>query len=433
MYPNLYYAFRDLLGLEIPFLKIFQTFGFFVAIAFLAGAYILTRELKRYEAQGLLKGIPEKVIAGLPASPAEIIGNATVGFLLGFKVLGIAFQWDKASQDFQGYIFSNQGSWITGIALGALMAWYKYATKKKDALPKPEEKMVMVMPHHRVPDIIVMAAIAGLLGAKIFHNLENWNDFVQDPISALLSFSGLTFYGGLIVAAIVIISYARKKGFNIRALIDSAAPALMLAYAIGRMGCHFSGDGDWGIYNSAYGIDSNTGHSVKMAPAAFNDVVQKNSSFFLQQYSSVDKIPHAAFEKPAALGFLPDWFFAYGYPHNVIKEGIQLAGCEGQYCKVLPTAVYPTPLYEIIVCLVLFGLLWAIRKKVKIPGVIFGIYLILNGVERFFIEKIRVDTRYDIFGFHPTQAEIISTLLVIGGIVLIGYYRKKNSAANTLS
>lgn len=433
MYPNLYYAFRDLLGLELPFLKIFQTFGFFVAVAFLAGAYILTRELKRREQLGMLTGIPEKIVTGLPASQGEIIGNAVVGFLLGYKILGIFFNWDTASQDLQGFVFSGQGSLFAGILLAAAMGGYKYYSKKKTAKAKPEEHTVLVMPHQRVPDIIVMAAIAGLLGAKIFHNLENWNDFVQDPVGALLSFSGLTFYGGLIVATIVILSYAKKRKINIRALIDSAAPALMLAYAIGRMGCHFSGDGDWGIYNSAYTIDTNTGHTVKMAPANFNDAIQKNAAFFQQQYPSIDKIPHAAFEKPAALGFLPDWFFAYGYPHNVIKEGVQLAGCEGQYCKVLPIAVYPTPLYEILGCLILFFVLWTIRKKIKIPGVLFGIYLILNGIERFFIEKIRVDTRYDIFGYHPTQAEIISTLLVIGGIVLITIYRKNNAASNKLS
>ena len=433
MYPNLYYAFKDLLGVEIPVLKIFQTFGFFVAIAFLAGAYVLTRELKRYEKMGLLKGIPEKVITGLPASQGEIIGNAIVGFIIGFKILGIFFQWDTASADLQAYVFSGQGSMVAGILLAVLMGGYKYYYKKKRALPKPVEQTVLVMPHQRVPDIMVMAAISGLLGAKIFPKLENWGDFVRDPVGALLSFSGLTFYGGLIVAAIVIISYARKKQFNIRALIDSAAPALMLAYAIGRMGCHFAGDGDWGIYNSAYAIDASSGHAVKMAPAAFNDVVQKNITFFQQQYNNLDQIPHAAFEKPAALGFLPDWFFATGYAHNVIKEGVQMPGCDGQYCKVLPIGVYPTPLYEIITCLILFFVLWGIRKKVRVPGVIFGIYLILNGIERFFIEKIRVDTRYDIFGFHPTQAEIISTLLVIGGIILIGYYRKNNTAANKLS
>ncbi|WP_236652914.1 prolipoprotein diacylglyceryl transferase [Chitinophaga vietnamensis] len=393
---------------------------------------MLTNELKRREKLGWLQGVPEKVIIGQGASQSEIIANALLGFLLGFKILGLFFQWSTASQDLQGYIMSTQGSLLAGVILGVAMGWYKYNSKKKTAKAKPEEKIIQVMPHQRVPDFTVMAAVAGLIGAKIFHNLENWNDFVQDPIGSLISFSGLTFYGGLIVASIVIINYARKKKINIKHLVDSAAPALMLAYGIGRMGCHFAGDGDWGIYNSAYASDS-TGKVVKVAPAAFNSVVQKNANFFLQQYPSVDHIPHAAFEKPAALGFLPDWFFAYGYPHNVVKEGVQMTGCDGQYCKVLPVAVYPTPLYEIIACIGLFLVLWAIRKKITVPGVIFGIYLILNGLERFFIEKIRVNTKYDIFGFHPTQAEIISALMVIGGFVFIWYCRKNNTTATAVS
>jgi prolipoprotein diacylglyceryltransferase len=57
----------------------------------------------------------------------------------------------------------------------------------------------------------------------------------------------------------------------------------------------------------------------------------------------------------------------------------------------------------------------------------------LNGIERFFIEKIRVNTRYSIFGFHPTQAEIISTLMVIGGALLIWYSRRKAYSAKTIS
>jgi phosphatidylglycerol---prolipoprotein diacylglyceryl transferase len=60
--------------------------------------------------------------------------------------------------------------------------------------------------------------------------------------------------------------------------------------------------------------------------------------------------------------------------------------------------------------------LWSLRKKIKTPGRLFALYLIFNGIERFAIEKIRVNSTYSIFGFHPTQAELISTLLMIGGI-----------------
>ncbi|MFB6453669.1 prolipoprotein diacylglyceryl transferase [Chitinophaga sp. Hz27] len=433
MYPNLYYAFKDLLGLEIPFFKLFQTFGFFVAIAFLAAAYVLTQELKRREKLGWMKGVQEKVLIGQPVSYAEIIVNGIVGFLLGLKIVGLMLDWDNAMQDFQGYMMSSQGSMAAAILGAILFAGYKiYKRQKTLKNTQHKEEVVTIMPHQRVPDFTVMAAIAGLIGAKIFHNLENWNDFIADPVGALISFSGLTFYGGLIVAAVVIINYAKKKKINIRHLIDSAAPALMLAYGIGRMGCHFAGDGDWGIYNSAYATD-NLGKVVKVAPAQFAEEVQKNAAFFVPQYGSIENIPHAAFEKPAALGFLPDWFFGYGYPHNVVKEGVQMANCDGQYCKVLPIAVYPTPLYEIIACIGLFLVLWAIRKRVTVPGVIFGIYLVLNGVERFFIEKIRVNTKYNIFGFHPTQAEIISALMVLGGLGLIWYCNKNKSTETAAS
>lgn len=432
MYPNLFYAFKDLLGLELPFLKLFQTFGFFVAIAFLAGAYILTNELKRRESLGLLKGIPEKIITGKAVTTTDIIINAVVGFLLGFKILGIISDWDNVSQDLQSYLFSSRGSLIGGVILGAVAGYMKYRSGQQFKDQKPKEEIITLHPHQRVPDIIVMAAIAGLLGAKIFHNLENWGDFVQDPIGSLLSFSGLTFYGGLIVASVVIIRYAIRKKINVYQLIDSAAPALMLAYGIGRMGCHFSGDGDWGIYNSAYVSDA-TGHVNQVDPATFQQVIKANEQFFARQYGGLEHIPHAAFIKPQGLSFLPDWFFAYGYPHNVINEGVQMADCTGKYCNVLPVSVYPTALYEIIACLLLFGILWSIRKKIKVPGMVFGIYLILNGMERFFIEKIRVNTKYDIFGFHPTQAEIISTLMVIGGAVLIWYCRKIYSSAKTAS
>jgi prolipoprotein diacylglyceryltransferase len=63
--------------------------------------------------------------------------------------------------------------------------------------------------------------------------------------------------------------------------------------------------------------------------------------------------------------------------------------------------------------------LWQIRHKIKVPGVLFGVYLILNGLERFTIELIRVNTRYHVAGVPFTQAELISLILVLGGVGLI--------------
>jgi prolipoprotein diacylglyceryltransferase len=423
MYPNLYYAFKDLLGIEIPVLKIVQTFGFFVAIAFLAAAYVLTAELRRREKLGLLGPVEETITTGQPASAMDLLVSGLIGFILGFKLLGVF----SNTGDLRDYLLSMQGSVIGGVLGAAALAFWKYYSKKKAALDKPKEEKVKIWPHQRVPDITIMAAVAGLVGAKIFHNLENWGEFIKDPWGSIFSASGLTFYGGLIVAAYVIIRYATKKKIHWKHMVDSAGPALMLAYAVGRMGCQFSGDGDWGINNSAYGTNP-TGKVEKITTAQYQEILQKNADYFTLQFGSLDKVPHRNFEKPASLSFLPDFFFAYSYPHNVVRDGIELQGCDGEYCKALPVGVYPTPLYEIIVCGLFFIILMAIRNKVTTPGVIFGIYLIMNGAERFFVEKIRVNTKYDIFGFHPTQAEIIASLLVIGGAILIWYARKTNPA-----
>ncbi|OYZ47714.1 MAG: hypothetical protein B7Y15_13560 [Bacteroidetes bacterium 24-39-8] len=99
-------------------------------------------------------------------------------------------------------------------------------------------------------------------------------------------------------------------------------------------------------------------------------------------------------------------------------EGVPIPGCVGPYCNQLVSAVYPTALYEVILCSLIFVVLWSIRKKIKIPGQLFGIYLMFNGMERFLIESIRVNTKYESLPFQPTQAQLISLLLLIVGLLL---------------
>jgi prolipoprotein diacylglyceryltransferase len=289
---------------------------------------------------------------------------------------------------------------------------WKWYEKNKQRLPQPQEKKVRIWPHDRVGDLTIYAFIFGFAGAKIFNSLETWDDFVRDPIASLFSFSGLTFYGGLICAALAIWYYARKHGIGFWHLNDAAAPGLMLAYSIGRIGCQVSGDGDWGILNSAY-ITTPAAKSALSNPGLFNQALQQYKDLYIPQFGSLDNVPHLAVKAPS---FLPDWLFAYSYPHNVISEGVRIIDCNGQYCSQLPIPVFPTPFYETLVCLGLFFILWALRKRLRVPGTLFAVYLILNGIERFFIEKIRVNSKYNIFGWHPTQAELISAGLVISGV-----------------
>lgn len=427
MYPNLYYAFKDLFGVEISWLRFVNAFGFFVAIAFILGAYILGKELKRKETEGKLSYSTQEQIKGKPASISELILNFLLGFLLGFKILGLFLLSAESVQDPQEFIFSSRGNWPAGILLGLLFAGMKWYEKNKQKTNKPVKETVKVWPHERVGDLLVLAAIFGFLGAKIFHNLENWEEFKANPVEALLSFSGLTFYGGLICAGAAIIYFARKNNISLRHLTDAIAPALILAYGIGRIGCHVAGDGDWGILNSAY-ISTANGKMAESDPETFQKAIEAHSGYFLRAHGITDihQIRHTAVKAPS---WLPDWMVAYNYPHNVLDEGIPIEGCEGLYCNQLPVPAFPTPFYETIACLLIFAFLWAIRKKIETPGVLFGIYLIFNGLERFFIEKIRVNNKYD-FGFiHPTQAEIISTALVIAGILIIYFMRKSKKTA----
>jgi len=327
------------------------------------------------------------------------------------------------AKDPQAFIFSKEGNWPIGLALGLLLAGIKWFEKKKKKLAKPEERKVRIWPHDRVGDLVIFGAVFGFLGAKIFHNLENWNQLMKDPVESLLSFSGLTFYGGLICAGAAIIYYAKKHGIKVWHLADSFAPALMLAYAIGRIGCQVSGDGDWGVLNSAY-ITAPNSKVIRATPDSFKQTLSSNQDFYIRQqgYDSLGAVPHHSVVSPA---FLPKWTVAYAFPHNVINYGAPIPGCEGDHCSQLPIPVFPTSFYETIACLLLFLLLWMLRSRFQYAGQLFGAYLIFNGIERFFIEKIRVNTQYNIFGFHPTQAELISSALVIAGVILLIVLHKR--------
>jgi phosphatidylglycerol---prolipoprotein diacylglyceryl transferase len=294
MYPNLYYFLKETFHIEPwSFTQYINSFGFFVAISFIMAAFLLSADLKRKEKHGLLFPLEEDRLVGEPAKWSELLFNLVFGFVVGYKIIGAVTNGEQANP--QEYIFSSKGSWAGGIILGLLFAGVKYFEKRSQALPVPEHRKIRVWPHERVGDITILAAITGFLGAKIFDNLENWDRFIENPIANLLSPSGLTFYGGLIVAAISILYYARKKRIAWTHLTDAAAPALMFSYATGRIGCQVAGDGDWGIFNSAYAL-AQDGHIVPMHQGQFSQLLLQHPSFnqyLVAEYGSMDAIPHA--------------------------------------------------------------------------------------------------------------------------------------------
>ncbi len=384
MYPTISDFINDVFGINIP-LPI-QTYGFFVALAFITAGYVLSFELKRLENEGLLTTIRKRIKIGEPAKISSLIISALSGFIIGYKLLDVILNYTEFVANPQTFLLSLRGCFIGGFIGAAISAFLTYREKQKEKLETPKWINKDVHPYELSGNMLIIAAIAGLIGTKVFHNLENIDELIKDPMGSIFSFSGLSFYGGLVFGIIAVVIYAKRNKIKLLHLADIVAPIAALGYSIGRIGCQVSGDGCWGIPNTS--------------------------------------------PKPDWLAWLPDWMWSYSYPNNVVDMGNKMVeNCTSSHCHVLDVPVWPTPLYETIIMGFVFVMLWSIRKKINLPGIIASIYLILAGFERFFIEKIRINNTYDFTEtIKITQAEIISSIsIIIGvvGIILILKYRER--------
>ncbi|MEM6286165.1 MAG: prolipoprotein diacylglyceryl transferase family protein [Bacteroidota bacterium] len=246
--------------------------------------------------------------------------------------------------------------------------------KVKDA--KGRERLQETSPSVYVWTMMLLAAAFGVGGSKLFHIIDYWDEFVQNPAGMLFSGSGLTIYGGIICAGLAIAYYAYKKGIHVPRLADSVAPGLILAYGIGRIGCYLAGDGDWGVC------------------------------------SSLD-------DKPA---WIPGFLWSETFPRNIVGPDyttvdpiVYNATARGAECTLAnPTGVYPTMLYEFAMASVLAGVLWLLRKHPFKGGWLFSLYAVFAGAERFLIEEIRVNPEA---AFGLPQSQIISVLFIVGGLI----------------
>jgi phosphatidylglycerol---prolipoprotein diacylglyceryl transferase len=194
------------------------------------------------------------------------------------------------------------------------------------------------------------ALLGGLIGSRLDFILENYSDVKHDLLGNLFSGSGLVWYGGAIGGAIGVFLWAWWRGYLTLALLDLAAPALALGYAVGRVGCQLSGDGDYG----------------------------------------------KAWDGP----------WAMSYPDGT---------------KPIDHTVHPTPIYETLTMGLVALLLWRLRDRLT-NGLLFALYLLLGGTERFLVEFIR---RNDDVAIGLTQAQLISlVMMLIGGAWLLWAIRR---------
>lgn len=384
MFPTvsalLEYLFNVKTSLPIP------TFGFFVALAFILSYITFLSEFKRKEKEAVIKPIQKEIVEGKGASLFNYLEYGFLGFLIGFKVVGAVLNAELFAQAPLKFILSAKGNWLAGFLLSGLFVVLIHWQKMQEKIEYPIRKKVLLYPHQLMPKLIVWAAIWGFLGAKVFNLLENLPKYQTYGLVDFIKYSGLTFLGGLTFGALSYLYIGAKHGMKLIDLADIGSPGMLVAYGVGRMGCHLSGDGDWGIANT-------------------------NAKPF---------------------EWLPDWAWSYNFPHNVLNEGVYIPGCSGNYCSQLAHGVFPTSLYESVIILSCFTFLWLLRKKINLPGLVFCIYLLIMGIERFLMEKIKLNFKYDILGLKWSEAQIVSVLFIVLAVaigIFIFISRKKKVIA----
>jgi len=225
-------------------------------------------------------------------------------------------------------------------------------------------------------DYVFWGVVGGIVGAKGYYVLLNFDRLQAEGLSFVLSRGGMVWYGGFLLATALVVRAATKSPVPLGKVADYVAPALAIGYAVGRVGCLLVGD-DWGRPT-----DSWVGMTFPQGA------------------------PPTTVENIEAFGIAVD-------PALIETYG-----------NVIP--VHPTQIYEVALSTLIFLLLWRIRRHRHAAGWLFMIWLALAGAERFIVEFFRAkDDRF--FGV-LTLAQVISLGLIVVGFAWAARLRRDADA-----
>jgi len=213
--------------------------------------------------------------------------------------------------------------------------------------------------------VVLWGALGGIIGARLYDVVDNWRLYMANPVSIVWSGAGFVWFGGFIGGVTAACFVARHYKVSVGATADMCAPALAIGQALGRIGCHLSGDGDWGLPST---------------------------------------VPWAVAYTRAIVGWGPQTVLKLG-PHDELVSGF-FPGVR----------VHPTSIYEAILYAGVFLFLWSMRRRAGIAGRIFYLYLVLLGGCRFLVEFLRVNPRV-LFGL--SESQLIGLAMVVAGLIAL--------------
>lgn len=245
--------------------------------------------------------------------------------------------------------------------------------------------------------VMLLAVVFGIAGAKLLFLIEEWEVFLRDPAGMAFSPGGLTWYGGLLLAIIAVQITIRRKKVPSMKVWDAIGLGLIIAYGIGRIGCHLSGDGDYGQPTT---LPWGTIYAQGTA----------KPSYMLESY----------FERN------PEERERWHYDSlRVIPAGIDRLGHRySRFDEVTP--LHPTPIYELLMGIAGFGFLLWLRTRLTPDGALFAVYLMLSSVFRFAVEFLRLNPRY---AFGLSEAQLLAVALAAAGAVMLIVLRRKHQSA----